>query len=84
MRDPRAYGKSERKAVEHRHLVCGTGGHLACRILTKRETQLPLCRLNDNRVACSSPLLLRLFSRDVPYLPRDRNRLKRIRGGETL
>ena len=48
------------------------------------RTQLPLCRLDCDRVACSARLLLRIFSCDIPDLPRDRNRLERVRVGELL
>src|SRR6266545_2544963 len=56
-----------------------------CAIFTKTTSEpwLRLCRLNGDRVACCSRiLLLRSFSCDLPDLARDRNRLKRVRCGE--
>jgi hypothetical protein len=46
---------------------------------------LPLCRINDDRLARRGlTFLLRGFSCDVPDFPGDRNGLKRIRGGKLL
>jgi hypothetical protein len=49
------------------------------------RTQLSLRRINGDGVLCCSRVsLLRVLSRDLPDLPRDRNRLKCIRGRESL
>jgi len=49
------------------------------------RTQLPLCRINGDRLARRGlTFLLRVFSCDLPDLACDRNRLKRIRSGKLL
>jgi len=68
MRDMRADGKSD----------CWR------RAIYAKTTLLTLCRVNGDRIACCNPILPRIFSCDLPDFPADRNRLKRIRGGESL
>jgi hypothetical protein len=50
-----------------------------------KEIYLSLWRINCDRVACCSRILLfRLLSCDLPDFPGDRNRLKRVRRGESF
>jgi hypothetical protein len=63
----------------------GPAGILPAVSLENRKTQLSVCRVNADGIACRTPMfLLGVVSCDIPNLPRDRNRLKGIRGGESF
>src|SRR5437667_6203065 len=60
--------------------LCGTRASS----LRDLKPTLPLCRVYGYRITCCARLLPRIFCCDIPDLPGDRNRLKRVRAGELL